>query len=144
MDCFSVYVIQGHFLFLPTKQLAFDTKEPTGALFFCFNWSGVVFQGCVSVWCIAKRLRYTECTVAQLCPTPWAVARQAPLSMGLSRQEHWSGQPFPSAGDLPDPGMEPRSPAWQAHSLPLAPPLGKPFALIGYYKMLSRIPCAIQ
>ena len=76
--------------------------------------------------------------------TPWAVARQAPLSMDLSRQEHWSGQPFPSAGDLPDPGMEPGSPAWQAHSLPLALPLGKPFALIDYYKMLSRIPCAIQ
>ena len=46
--------------------------------------------------------------------TPWAVAGQAPLSMGFSRQEYWSGLPFPSPGDLPDPGIEPRSPALQA------------------------------
>ena len=42
------------------------------------------------------------------------MARQAPLSMGFSRQEYWSGLPFPSPGDLPNPGMEPRSPALQA------------------------------
>ena len=42
--------------------------------------------------------------------TPWTVARQAPLSMGFSRQEDWSGLPFPSPGDLPDPGIEPGSP----------------------------------
>ena len=49
--------------------------------------------------------------------TPWAVAIQAPLSMGLSRQECWSGLPFPSPGDLPDPGIEPGSPTLQADSL---------------------------
>ena len=43
---------------------------------------------------------------------------QAPLSMGFSRKEYWSGLPFPSAGDLPDPGLEPRSPTLQADSLP--------------------------
>ena len=43
--------------------------------------------------------------------TPWTVAYQAPLSMGFSRQEYWSGLLFPSPGDLPDPGIEPRSPA---------------------------------
>jgi len=43
--------------------------------------------------------------------TPWTVAYQVPLSMGFSRQEYWSGLPFPSAGDLPDPGIEPQSPA---------------------------------
>ena len=42
--------------------------------------------------------------------TPWTVAHQAPLSMGFSRQEYWSGLPFPSPGDLPDSGIEPRSP----------------------------------
>ena len=42
---------------------------------------------------------------------PWTIARQAPLSMGVSRQESWSGLPFPPPGDLPGPGMEPRSPA---------------------------------
>ena len=50
--------------------------------------------------------------------TPWTVARQVPLSMGFSRQEYWSRLPFPSPGDLPDPGIEPRSPALQEDSLP--------------------------
>ena len=50
---------------------------------------------------------------------PWAVAHQAPLSMGFSRQEYWSGLPFPSPGDLPDPGIKPRPPALQADSSPL-------------------------
>ena len=49
--------------------------------------------------------------------TPWAVACQAPLSMGFSRQEYWSGLPFPSPGDLPHPGIEPGSPALQADCL---------------------------
>ena len=55
--------------------------------------------------------------VAKLCPTlvtPRTVARQAPLSMGFPRQEYWSGLPFLSPGDLPHPGIEPRSPALQA------------------------------
>ena len=52
-------------------------------------------------------------------------ACQAPLSMRFSRQAYWSGLPFPSPGDLPDPGIEPRSPALQADSLPTEPP-GKP------------------
>ena len=50
--------------------------------------------------------------------TPWTVAHQAPLSMGFSRQEYWSGLPFPSPGDLPNPGIKPGSPALQADSLP--------------------------
>ena len=49
--------------------------------------------------------------------TPWTVACQAPLSMGFSRQEDWSGLPFPSPGDLPDPGIEPWSSALQVDSL---------------------------
>ena len=48
--------------------------------------------------------------------TPWTVACQAPLSMGFSRQEYWSGLPFPSPGDLPNPGIKPGSPALQADS----------------------------
>ena len=54
--------------------------------------------------------------------TPWAVAYQAPLSVGFSRQEYWSGQLFPSPGDLPNPGTEPRSPTLQVDSLPSKPP----------------------
>ena len=50
--------------------------------------------------------------------TPWSVAHQASLSMEFSRQEYWSGLPFPSPGDLLDPGIEPGFPALQADSLP--------------------------
>ena len=58
--------------------------------------------------------------VTKLCPTlvtPWTVACQAPLSMGFPRQAYWSGLPYPSPGDLPDPGIELRSPALQVDSL---------------------------
>ena len=50
--------------------------------------------------------------------TPWTIAHQAPLSMGIFRQEYWSGLPCPSPGDLPDPGIKPISPALQMDSLP--------------------------
>ena len=53
----------------------------------------------------------------QLFATPWPVAYRAPPSMGFSRQRYWSRLPFPSPEDLPDPGMEPRSPALQADAL---------------------------
>ena len=59
-------------------------------------------------------------SIDKLCltlATPWTVAHQAPLSMGFSRQEYWSGLPFPSPGDLPNPGIEPGSPALQADAL---------------------------
>ena len=58
----------------------------------------------------------------QLFATPWTVAYQAPLSMRFSRQEYWSGLPLPSPGNLPDPGIEPGSPAFQAGTLPSEPP----------------------
>ena len=58
----------------------------------------------------------------RLFATPWTVAYQAPLSMGFSRQEYWSRLPFPSPGDLPDPGIKPRSLALQADALPSEPP----------------------
>ena len=61
----------------------------------------------------------------QLYATPWAVAYQAPPSMGFSRQEYWRGLPFPSPGDLPNPGIEAWSPALEADALPPEPP-GKP------------------
>ena len=61
----------------------------------------------------------------QLFVTPWTVAYQAPLSMEFSRQGYWSGLPFPSPEDLPNPGIKPRSPALWADSL-LSEPLGKP------------------
>ena len=61
------------------------------------------------------------CLAAQSCltlMTPWTVAHQAPLFMGFSSQEYWSGLPFPSPGDLSKPGIKPGSPTLQADSLP--------------------------
>ena len=88
---------------------------------------------CIHIW---KRIFYALCAcvlVAQSCLTlcnPWTVAHQASLSVGFSRQEYWSGLPCPPPGDLPNPGIKPRSPVlevgslasepilWEAHSMP--------------------------
>ena len=77
------------------------TKHAT-YIFLCYGGGdgGLVIQSCLAL------------------ATPWAVARQAPLPMGFSRQEYWSGLPFPSPGDLSNPGIEPRFPALLAGSLP--------------------------
>ena len=82
------------------------------------------------------------CLVSQWCPTlcdPMTVAHQAPLSMGSSRQEYWSGLPCPPPGDLPDPGIRPGSPALQVDSL-LSEPPGKPKKIgVGSLSLLQRI-----
>ena len=65
-----------------------------------------------------KRKKVKSLSHVRLFATPWTVAYQAPPSMGFSRQECWSGLPFLSPGDLPDPGIELWSPPLQADSLP--------------------------
>ena len=65
-------------------------------------------------------MKWLSCV--RLFATLWAVARQASLSMGFSRQEYWSGLPFPSPGDLPDSGIEPWSPTLEADALTSEPP----------------------
>ena len=72
--------------------------------------------------------------------TPWTVAHQAPLSLEFSRQEYWSGLPFPSPGDLPNPGIEPGSPALQEDSLP-SEPLRMCFLSFDIKKMLNNKIC---
>ena len=72
-----------------------------------------------------ERKKLKSLSRVRLFATPWTVAHQAPPSMGFSRQECWSGLPFPSPGDLPDPGIKPGSPTLQADTLPSEPP-GKP------------------
>ena len=69
------------------------------------------------------------------------MAYQAPRSMGFSRQEYWSGLPFPSPGHLPNPGIEPGSPALQTHVL-LSEPLGKPDERLGSFKNLRSLSVA--
>ena len=79
------------------------TKVPSGASH-CLAFKTVSWVP-LYIWSELKSL-----SRVQLFVTPRTVAYQAPLSMGFSRQEYWSGVPFPSPEDLPDPGMEPRSP----------------------------------
>ena len=72
-----------------------------------------------------RRSEVKSLSRVRLSATPWTVAYKAPLSREFSRQEYWSGLPFPSPGDLPDPEIKPRSPALQADTLQSEPP-GKP------------------
>ena len=84
-------------------------------------------QHCSSPACVSH---------VRLSVTPWTGAYQAPLSTELSRQEYWSGSPFHPPGDLPNPGIEPRSPTLQADSLP-AEPGGKPNIGVGSLSLLQ-------
>ena len=75
----------------------------------------------------------------RLFAAPWTVARQTPLSMGFSRQQYWSGLPFPSPGDLPDPGIEPTSPSLAlAGRFFTAEPPRKPCLVAAYYENTLR------
>ena len=89
--------------------------------------SGVYVGVCV---CLCQSLSHVG-----LCATPWTIAHQAPLSTEFSRQEYWSGLPFPSPGDFFDPGIKPRSPALQADSL-LSKLQGSPKLYILYSPLL--------
>ena len=80
-------------------------------------------------WCACMLSR------VRLFSTPWTVAFQAPLSLGFPRPEYWSGLPFPSPGDLPNTGIEPTSPTFQADALPSEPPGKLRYA---YIPSLSR------
>ena len=73
----------------------------------------------------------------RLFKIPWTVAHQAPLSLGFPRQEYWGGLPWPSPGDLPDPGIEPGSPALQADSLPSEPPAVRVSPIIRQWGSIS-------
>ena len=74
---------------------------------------------------------------AQLClsATLWTIAHQAPLSLEFSRQEYWSGLPFPTSGDLPDPGIEPMSPALAGGFFTIEPS-GKPIPFLKVFKVI--------
>ena len=69
-----------------------------------------------------KKVKVKSLSCVRLFATPWTLAYQVPLSIGFSRQEYWSGLLFPSAGDLPNPGIEPGSPALKPDALPSEPP----------------------
>ena len=77
---------------------------------------------------LKMKVKVKSLSRVRLFATPRTVAYQAPPSMGFSRQEYWSGLPFPSPGDLPNPGIKPRSPAFQADALTSEPP-GNPYVI---------------
>ena len=77
-----------------------------------------------------KKNKVKSLSRVRLFVTPWTVAHQAPLSMGFSKQEYWSGLPFPSPGELPNPGIKPRSPVFQTDALTSEPP-GKTLLGVG-------------
>ena len=97
--------------------------------FSSWTWASVLMACALS--CSAARGIFPEgqkvksLSRIRLFATPWTVAHQASPFMGFSRQEYWSGLPSPFPEDLPDPGVEPRSPTLQADALPPEPP-GKP------------------
>ena len=70
---------------------------------------------------LSTKVKVKSLSRVGLFATLWTIAHQALLSMGFSRQDYWSGLPFPSPGDLPDPGIEPRSPALEADALTSEP-----------------------
>ena len=76
----------------------------------------------------------------RLFVTPWTVAHQASLSVGFSRQEYWSGLPFPSPGGLPNPGIEPWSPALDADALTSEPLLRNLFLTVEQFQLAKVIP----
>ena len=82
-----------------------------------------------NVYYVFSELKMKVTQSYPLFATLWTIVSQAPLSMGLSRQEYWSGLPCPSPGNLPNPGVEPKSSALQADFLPPEPP-GKPFYVL--------------
>ena len=90
----------------PTREL-WEVSDPLSSS----NW-----------WVIWVHSGVKSLSRVRLFAIPWTVAHQAPLSMGFSRQECWSGLPFPSPGDLPNPGIKPRSPTLYADALPSEPP----------------------
>ena len=91
-----------------------------------------------------QRLHAKSLSRVQLFVTPWTVAHQAPQSMEFSRQEYWSGLPFPSPGDLPDPGIKPGSPALQADALPSEPQIWSIKSLQGECLLLFNLLHACQ
>ena len=94
-----------------------DTNRIQNKFEFTLVYSSVFLFAVVAIIQLLSRVPLFE--------TPWTVGHMAPLSMGFSRQEYWSGLPCPPPGDFPNQGIEPRFPALRADSLPSEPP-GKP------------------
>ena len=125
LDCFHVLAIVSGTAMNTEMHISF---EPYFPLDIC-----LLNLICISIYTVSHTVLGTIVCTTGMCEvksfsrvllfaTPWTVAYQAPPSLGFSRQEYWSGLPFPSPGDLPNPGIEPGSPVFQADALPSEPP----------------------
>ena len=130
----------------PTLSDPMDCSPPGSSVHGIFQarvleWGAIAFSG-ICPYIYLNRLLLFRCfRRVQLFVTPWTVAHQAPLSMGFSRQEYWSGQPFPSSGDLLDPGIELGFPALQTNSLLSEPPKLYTFKYDQFQKKKKKVKC---
>ena len=125
------------YLFIKSSFLAILCKPTT----FPNSFPGL---SCFSFFIYLLLSEVKSLSSVQLFVTLWTVAHQAPPSMGFSRQEYWSGLPFPSSEDLPDPGIKPRSPILQADALTSEPP-GKPLIdNVRYYYLTCSLLCLLS
>ena len=138
---FSIIASKEHSGFISFRINWFDPLAGQGTLKSLFQHNSKVsvlrcsalFMVQLSHPCLGQCVNHS---VVSNSATPWTVAQQTPLFMGFSRQEYWSGLPFPSPWDLPNPGTEPRSSSLQADSLPSEPP-GKPHSYLTTEKTIT-------
>ena len=104
--------------FVGSQRVGHDWATELNWITFCVN-SLKTYDNFAHSW---SEVEVKLLNWVRLFATPWPVAYQAPQSMEFSREEYWSGLPFPSPGDLPNPGIEPGSHALQADALPSEPP----------------------
>ena len=127
--------------------LLFSTFQSSYACLLCYiqgflgikertwkEWDCSILTGTRNLWQVFDDVKCQSLSHVWFFVTPWTVACQAPLSLEFSRQEYWSGQPFPFPGDLPKPGIEPRFPALQVNSLLLEQPW-KPSRVLVHEKL---------
>ena len=109
----------------PGKNTRVGCHAPLQGIFLTQGLTELQIYKEIELGLVKEESESVICSVMSNSVIPWTIAHQAPLGMEFSRQEYWSGLPFPSPGDLPNRGIEPRSPALQADSL-LSEPQGKP------------------
>ena len=134
---FSLTQRKGHRVLQIQNQMFHWKKKIYNALFLKLkhSWYKLLCDIMEAMLCVFR------CSVTSDSVTPWTVALQAPLFMEFSRQEYWSGQPFPSARDLPNPGIKPGSPALQMNSLLPEPPGKLHTSFMDFIKYWLYSPC---
>ena len=137
ISCFTAELLNQtlNFSFQIFKEIFMWLAFKKSAVIYIYRYRQISIYLSISIYmyiCIYLSIYLSTCVCqslsrARLFATPWTAIHQVPLSMRFSRQGYWSGLPFPSPGDLPNPGIEPGSPALQANSLPTELQFGSKF-----------------